>query len=114
MLAQTLQWLKHDGSVHRTTHKAVPSHVKYGPTPLGREAAEKVRGLADHRDKDAADREHLGLLARRRLTSERSTRQRACRFGPPPFPVSRGFSRSESCLAPSPLPRLTLEDACRR
>lgn len=47
MLAQTLQWLEHDGLVHRTAHKVVPPHVEYGLTPLGREAAQKVRGLAD-------------------------------------------------------------------
>ena len=47
MLAQTLQWLESDGLVDRTAFKVVPPHVEYRLTPLGREAAEKVRGLAD-------------------------------------------------------------------
>jgi DNA-binding HxlR family transcriptional regulator len=47
MLAQTLQWLEHDGMVDRVAYDVVPPHVEYSLTPLGREAAEKVRGLAD-------------------------------------------------------------------
>lgn len=47
MLAQTLQWLEADGIVLRTAHKVVPPHVDYALTPLGREVAEKVQGLAD-------------------------------------------------------------------
>lgn len=47
MLAQTLQWLEGDGLVLRTAHEVVPPHVEYSLTPLGREAAEKVRELAD-------------------------------------------------------------------
>jgi len=47
MLAQTLQWLESDGLVDRTAFEVVPPHVEYSLTPLGREAAEKVRGLAD-------------------------------------------------------------------
>ncbi len=47
MLAQTLQWLEGDGLVKRTAHDVVPPHVDYSLTPLGREAAEKVRLLAD-------------------------------------------------------------------
>jgi DNA-binding HxlR family transcriptional regulator len=47
MLAQTLQWLEHDGLVQRVAFDVVPPHVEYSLTPLGREAAEKVRGLAD-------------------------------------------------------------------
>lgn len=47
MLAQTLQWLEGDGLVQRIAHDVVPPHVEYSLTPLGREAAEKVRGLAD-------------------------------------------------------------------
>ena len=47
MLAQTLQWLERDGLVARVAYDVVPPHVEYGLTPLGREAAEKVRGLAD-------------------------------------------------------------------
>ena len=47
MLAQTLQWLEHDGMVHRVAFDVVPPHVEYSLTPLGREAAEKVRALAD-------------------------------------------------------------------
>lgn len=47
MLAQTLQWLESDGLVDRMAFDVVPPHVEYRLTPLGSEAAEKVRGLAD-------------------------------------------------------------------
>ncbi len=47
MLAQTLRWLEEDGIVRRTAFNVVPPHVEYSLTPLGREAAEKVRALAD-------------------------------------------------------------------
>lgn len=47
MLAQTLQWLEGDGLIERIAHPVVPPHVEYRLTPLGIEAAEKVRGLAD-------------------------------------------------------------------
>ena len=47
MLAQTLQWLEQDGMVDRRAFDVVPPHVEYSLTPLGREAAEKVRALAD-------------------------------------------------------------------
>jgi DNA-binding HxlR family transcriptional regulator len=47
MLAQTLQWLEADGLVARKAFQVVPPHVEYSLTPLGREAAERVRGLAD-------------------------------------------------------------------
>jgi len=47
MLAQTLQWLEGDGLVLRVAHDVVPPHVEYSLTPLGRDAAKRVRGLAD-------------------------------------------------------------------
>lgn len=47
MLAQTLQWLEKDGLVLRVAHDVMPPHVEYSLTPLGREAAARVRGLAD-------------------------------------------------------------------
>jgi DNA-binding HxlR family transcriptional regulator len=47
MLAQTLQWLEGDGLVLRIAHDVVPPHVEYRLTPLGRQAAKRVRGLAD-------------------------------------------------------------------
>lgn len=47
MLAQTLQWLEDDGLVLRKARDVVPPHVEYSLTPLGREAAERVRLLAD-------------------------------------------------------------------
>ncbi|WP_290737487.1 helix-turn-helix domain-containing protein [Amaricoccus sp.] len=47
MLAQTLQWLEADGMVKRRDFQVVPPRVEYALTPLGVEAAEKVRILAD-------------------------------------------------------------------
>ncbi len=47
MLAQTLQWLESDGLVSRKAFDVVPPHVEYSLTPLGVEAAERVRLLAD-------------------------------------------------------------------
>ena len=47
MLIQTLQWLEQDGMVLRYAHPVVPPHVEYSLTPMGAEAAEKVRALAD-------------------------------------------------------------------
>ena len=47
MLAQTLQWLEGDGLVLRVALDVVPPHVEYRLTPLGRQAAERVRLLAD-------------------------------------------------------------------
>ena len=47
MLAQTLDALAYDGLVLRVAHQVVPPHVEYSLTPMGQEAAEKVRGLAD-------------------------------------------------------------------
>lgn len=47
MLAQTLQTLEADGFVLRKSYPVVPPHVEYSLTPLGLEAAEKVRDLAD-------------------------------------------------------------------
>jgi len=47
MLAQTLQWLEQDGMVARVAFQVVPPHVEYSLTPLGKEAADKVRLLAD-------------------------------------------------------------------
>ncbi|WP_346898538.1 helix-turn-helix domain-containing protein [uncultured Roseibium sp.] len=47
MLAQTLQVLETDGFVDRHAYPVVPPHVEYTLTPIGREAAEKVRDFAD-------------------------------------------------------------------
>ena len=47
MLAQTLQWLEHDGLVVRHEFPVVPPHVEYSLTPMGNEVAVHVRGLAD-------------------------------------------------------------------
>jgi len=47
MLTQTLQWLEQDGMVLRRAYPVVPPHVEYSLTPMGMEAAEKVRALAD-------------------------------------------------------------------
>ncbi|EHD23809.1 MULTISPECIES: winged helix-turn-helix transcriptional regulator [Brenneria] len=47
MLAQTLQWLENDGFILRIAYPVVPPHVEYSLTPLGREASERVKILAD-------------------------------------------------------------------
>jgi len=47
MLAQTLQILEADGFVIRQAFDVVPPHVEYHLTPLGQEAAERVRSLVD-------------------------------------------------------------------
>ncbi len=47
MLSQTLQRLEQDGLVNRVAYDVVPPHVEYSLTPLGAEAALKVRSLAD-------------------------------------------------------------------
>lgn len=46
MLAQTLQTLERDGLVHRDAQPVIPPRVDYSLTPLGKEAAEQVWGLA--------------------------------------------------------------------
>ncbi len=47
MLAQTLQLLEVDGLVERVAYDVVPPHVEYSLTPLGQEAAERVKDLTD-------------------------------------------------------------------
>jgi DNA-binding HxlR family transcriptional regulator len=47
MLAQTLRALESDGFVDRVAYPLVPPRVEYSLTPLGREVAERVFGLAD-------------------------------------------------------------------
>lgn len=46
MLAQTLQTLERDGFVDRDAKPVIPPRVDYSLTPLGKEAAEQVWGLA--------------------------------------------------------------------
>ncbi|MCX3061079.1 winged helix-turn-helix transcriptional regulator [Streptomyces beihaiensis] len=47
MLTQTLQTLERDGFVHRDAKPVIPPRVDYSLTALGREAAERVRELAE-------------------------------------------------------------------
>lgn len=46
MLTQTLRTLERDGFVRRDAEPVIPPRVDYSLTPLGREAAEQVWGLA--------------------------------------------------------------------
>ena len=46
MLTQTLRTLERDGFVRRRSRAVIPPHVDYDLTPLGAEAAGRVRGLA--------------------------------------------------------------------
>ncbi|AKH84209.1 transcriptional regulator [Streptomyces sp. CNQ-509] len=46
MLAQTLQTLERDGLVLREAKPVIPPHVEYSLTPLGEQAALRVRPLA--------------------------------------------------------------------
>lgn len=46
MLAQTLQTLERDGLVHRDAKPVIPPRVDYSLTELGKEAADRVNGLA--------------------------------------------------------------------
>lgn len=66
MLSQTLQWLESDGLVLRRALDVVPPHVEYSLTPLGEEAAERVRSLADWIEA----RLDAVLVARRRRGTE--------------------------------------------
>ncbi|MCP2637684.1 helix-turn-helix transcriptional regulator [Microbacterium sp. HD4P20] len=54
MLATTLRTLSADGLVHRESFPAVPPHVEYSLTPLGRDLMERmlplVEWVAEHAD----------------------------------------------------------------
>ncbi|MFF3028979.1 winged helix-turn-helix transcriptional regulator [Microbacterium sp. NPDC057944] len=54
MLASTLRTLAEDGIVHRESLPAVPPHVEYSLTPLGRDLMERmlplVAWVAEHSD----------------------------------------------------------------
>lgn len=45
MLAQTLQQLEADGFVKRHAYPEIPPRVEYSLTPIGREAAQRVKHL---------------------------------------------------------------------
>nr|WP_180166549.1 helix-turn-helix domain-containing protein [Stenotrophomonas sp. SbOxS2]NYT99397.1 helix-turn-helix transcriptional regulator [Stenotrophomonas sp. SbOxS2] len=67
MLSHTLALLSHDGMVERRAHDVLPPHVDYTLTPIGREAALKIRDLADWIE--------LNLPAIARSRAEHSTDQ---------------------------------------
>ncbi|MFF5501117.1 winged helix-turn-helix transcriptional regulator [Streptomyces roseolus] len=46
MLTQTLQTLERDGFVHRDAKPVIPPRVDYTLTPLGEDAAERIKALA--------------------------------------------------------------------
>jgi DNA-binding HxlR family transcriptional regulator len=58
MLTQTLRVLERDGFVRRQAHPVIPPRVDYALTPLGVEAADRVRALADWTAAHAADVAH--------------------------------------------------------
>ncbi|WP_320783095.1 helix-turn-helix domain-containing protein [Streptomyces sp. CRN 30] len=81
MLTQTLQTLERDGLVHRDARPVIPPRVDYSLTGLGREAAERVRGLARWSEERMDD----VSAARREYDSRRAgdtTRPGADRPGP--------------------------------
>ena len=47
MLAQTLQTLERDGMVSRDVQATIPPRVEYSLTPLGKQVADRLRGLID-------------------------------------------------------------------
>ena len=47
MLAQTLRSLEADGFVDRVSLPAIPPHVEYSLSPLGRKVAKRVGALTD-------------------------------------------------------------------
>ncbi|MFE8101195.1 helix-turn-helix domain-containing protein [Brenneria goodwinii] len=67
MLAQTLQWLESDGFILRTSYPVVPPHVEYSLTPLGKEASERVKILADWIEENLA-----AILAAQETSPEKS------------------------------------------
>ncbi|MFZ4300544.1 winged helix-turn-helix transcriptional regulator [Streptomyces cinereoruber] len=54
MLAQTLRTLERDGFVHRDAKPVIPPRVDYALTPLGTEAARRVRELAHWSERQVA------------------------------------------------------------
>ncbi|MFE5240848.1 MULTISPECIES: winged helix-turn-helix transcriptional regulator [unclassified Streptomyces] len=78
MLAQTLQTLERDGFVHRDAKPVIPPRVDYSLTPLGKEAADQVWGLA--------------RWAERRLDDVETSRQAydGARSRPAPGPGDQG------------------------
>ncbi|WP_338697406.1 helix-turn-helix domain-containing protein [Streptomyces sp. Q6] len=55
MLTQTLQTLERDGFVHRDAKPVIPPRVDYTLTGLGREAAGRVRELAEWTERRTAE-----------------------------------------------------------
>lgn len=54
MLAQTLRHMEQDGYIQRTAYDVVPPHVEYSLTTFGREAEQKVVGLAEWMEDNVA------------------------------------------------------------
>ncbi|MFG3037929.1 winged helix-turn-helix transcriptional regulator [Streptomyces sp. NPDC048330] len=72
MLTQTLQTLERDGFVRRDAKPVIPPRVDYSLTPLGEEAARRVRELARWTDQRVpevtAARERYDALRRETAT----------------------------------------------
>jgi DNA-binding HxlR family transcriptional regulator len=47
MLTQTLRLLERDGLVRREVFAAVPPHVEYSLTPLGRSLSSRIAGIRE-------------------------------------------------------------------
>lgn len=54
MLAKTLRHMEQDGYIQRTAYDVVPPHVEYSLTAFGREAEQKVVGLAEWMEDNVA------------------------------------------------------------
>lgn len=73
MLAQTLRHMEQDGYIQRTAYDVVPPHVEYSLTTFGREAEQKVVGLAEWmEDNVAVIQQNREQFERQKLSQEQN------------------------------------------